>query len=300
LSFSCTLTEPIVQRSALKSKKQKTLGRSVHSSGIGVFTGKDVSIRLCPAPLDAGIVFQRIDLPNHPEFPAKLEFVQGTPRCTLIGDAAGASVQTVEHLLASLNACGIDNVFIEISGPEVPIFDGSSLSFIAMIEEAGVVEQEGVREVVRISKPVYWSQGDIHLVALPSDEYRISYTLHYPNSSAIGTQFFSTLVDQNLFIDEIAPCRTFSVYEEIAPMIEKGLVKGSLENAVIIKENVVLNPGGLRFSNEMVRHKVLDLIGDLSLIPVLFTAHIIAIRSGHASNNAFAKELFNQIKMECS
>ncbi|MBY0529218.1 MAG: UDP-3-O-acyl-N-acetylglucosamine deacetylase [Rhabdochlamydiaceae bacterium] len=294
------MTEPNVHQSVLKSKKQKTLRQSVYHSGIGVFTGEEVSIRLSPAPLDAGIVFQRIDLPNHPQLPAKLEFVQGTPRCTLIGNASGVSVQTVEHILAAFNACGIDNVIIEISGSEVPIFDGSSLSFIAMIEEAGVAEQEGEREIVRLSKPVYWSQGDIHLVALPSDDYRISYTLHYPNSSAIGTQFFSTLVDQKLFIDEIAPCRTFSVYEEIAPMIEKGLVKGSLENAVIIKENAVLNPGGLRFSNEMVRHKVLDLIGDLSLIPVLFTAHIIAIRSGHASNNAFAKELFNQIKMECS
>jgi UDP-3-O-[3-hydroxymyristoyl] N-acetylglucosamine deacetylase len=274
--------------------------RSVEASGIGVFTGELATLRLCPSQADSGIVFQRIDLPHRPVFPAKLDCVQGTPRCTLIGDASGVAVQTVEHLLAALKAFEIDNVLVEVSGPEVPIFDGSSLEFVRMIQDAGVVEQESVRHIYALQTPVYWSQGGIHLVALPSPEYRISYTLQYPHCSMIGTQFYSTVVERNHFIHEIAPCRTFSVYEEIAPMIEKGLVKGSLENAVIIKENAVMNPGGLRFPDEMVRHKVLDLIGDLSLVPILFTAHIIAIRSGHTSNNVFAQALFNHIKMENS
>ncbi len=226
--------------------------------------------------------------------------MQGTPRCTLIG-TDGVCVQTVEHILAALRAFEIDNVRIEISGPEVPIFDGSSARFVEMIQTAGIVDLDGKKNIYSIEAPVFWSQGDIHLIALPSHEYRISYTLHYPYSSAIGSQFYSVKVDQEHFEKEIAPCRTFSVYEEIAPMIEKGLVKGgSLENAVIIKDNQVINPEGLRFPDEMVRHKVLDLIGDLSLVPVPFIAHIIAIRSGHASNNAFAKELFNHIKMENS
>ncbi len=281
-------------------KKQKTLARGVEASGIGVFTGKEVVIRLLPSQLDAGIVFQRVDLPHRPQFPAALDFVQGTPRCTLIGNASGDAIQTVEHLLAALRALEIDNVLVEVSGSEIPIFDGSSLQFVRMIQEAGIAEQEGIRHIYSLQTPVYWSQGSIHLVALPSSEYRVSYTLQYEHSPVIGTQFYSSVVERDRFIGEIAPCRTFSVYEEIAPMIEKGLVKGSLENAVIVKENAIMNPEGLRFSDEMVRHKVLDLIGDLSLVPVLFTAHIIAIRSGHTSNNAFAKALFNHLKMENS
>lgn len=300
MSFPCPASVLNESRSIPGLKTQKTLKDSVSAEGIGVFTGEKVSIRICPAEKDAGIIFQRVDLSNKPILPAKLEFVQGTPRCTVIGDN-GVCVQTVEHILAAFKAYGIDNALIQISGSEVPIFDGSSLRFVELIEEAGVVELESKKNVYFVDAPIFWSQGDIHIIALPSHEYRISYTLHYPHSQFIGSQFYSVVVDQEHFKNEIAPCRTFSIYEEIAPMIEKGLVKGgSLENAVIIKENAVANPEGLRFSDEMVRHKVLDLIGDLSLVPVPFLAHIIAIRSGHASNNAFAKELFNHIKMENS
>ncbi len=300
MSFPCPASVLNESRSTPELKTQKSLKESVSAHGIGLFTGEKVSIRICPAEKDSGIVFQRVDLPNKPTLPAKLEFIQGTPRCTVIGDK-GSSVQTIEHILAAFKAYGIDNALIEISGSEVPIFDGSSLRFVEMIEEAGVVELESKKNVYFVAAPIFWSQGDIHIIALPSHEYRITYTLHYPHSQFIGSQFYSVVVDQEHFKKEIAPCRTFSIYEEIAPMIEKGLVKGgSLENAVIIKQNAVANPEGLRFSDEMVRHKVLDLIGDLSLVPVPFLAHIIAIRSGHASNNAFAKELFNHIKMENS
>ncbi|MBI3236245.1 MAG: UDP-3-O-[3-hydroxymyristoyl] N-acetylglucosamine deacetylase [Chlamydiales bacterium] len=282
----------------MKSIKQRTLKRSVSAEGVGVFTGDLVTISINPLEEGSGILFQRTDLPGKPLLPAKLECVQGTPRCTVLGQG-GVYVQTVEHILAAFKAFGVDNALIEISGAEVPIFDGSSLPFVEMLRSAGIVEQEKKRTVYAISTPVSWSQGDIHLVALPSEEYRISYTLHYPHCPAIGSQFYSVAVDQGRFEKEIAPCRTFSIYEEIAPMIEKGLVKGGkLENAVIIKENRVINPEGLRFADEMVRHKILDLIGDLSLVPVLFSAHIIAVRSGHSSNNAFAKELFNHIRTE--
>jgi UDP-3-O-[3-hydroxymyristoyl] N-acetylglucosamine deacetylase len=231
---------------------------------------------------------------------ARLEYVQATPRCTVLGNGT-ISIQTVEHLLSALRAFEIDNVLIEISGPEVPIFDGSALPFVEMIEKAGIRELEKEKKTVKVQTPLFWSQGDIHLIAVPSDHFRISYTLHYPHSSAIGTQYYSFALSQECFKNEIAPSRTFSVYEEIAPMIEKGLVKGgSLTNAVIIKDNAIVNSEGLRFSDEMVRHKVLDLIGDLSLVPVWFYAHIIAVRSGHSSNNAFAKELYDEIKRECS
>ncbi len=284
---------------SLLPRNQRTLQHAVSALGIGLFSGKEVSIRLCPAEANTGIIFQRVDLSHRPLLPARSQFVQGTPRCTIIGDGKDF-VQTVEHLLAALCAYQIDNVLIEISGSEVPIFDGSSQHFVAMIEEAGIRELEVEKKVYAFKSPVFWSQGETHLIALPSEKYRISYTLHYPHSTTIGTQFYTFALDQEDFKNEIAPCRTFSIYEEIAPMIEKGLVKGgSLDNAVIIKKDAVVNPDGLRYPDEMVRHKVLDLIGDLSLVPS-FVAHVIAVRSGHTSNNAFAKELFNHIKMENS
>jgi UDP-3-O-[3-hydroxymyristoyl] N-acetylglucosamine deacetylase len=282
-----------------QKKKQRTLQRTVTAAGIGLFSGEKVSIRLCPTAGNSGIVFRRTDLPHQPILLARSEFVQGTPRCTIIGDGKDF-VQTVEHLLAALRAYDIDNILIEISGCEVPIFDGSSKHFVDMIEEGGICQLADEKEVIRLKTPIFWSQGETHLIALPSEEYRISYTSHYPHSKTIGTQFYTFSLDQERFKNEIASCRTFSIYEEIAPMIEKGLFKGgSLDNAVIIKGDEVINPGGLRYPDEVVRHKVLDLIGDLSLVPP-FLAHVIAVRSGHASNNAFAKQLFNHIKMENS
>lgn len=256
-------------------------------------------MRLCPSE-GGGIVFKRVDLPHQPELSARLEYVKATPKCTILGNA-DASVQTVEHLLAALSAYRIDHVVIEISGPEVPIFDGSALTFVEWIERAGICELANEKKHVTLQVPVYWSSGDIHLIALPSDTLRISYTLHYPHSAVIGTQYSSFALSPEVFKKEIAPSRTFSIYEEIAPMIEKGLVKGgTLQSAVIVKEGRVFNPEGLRYSDEMVRHKILDLIGDLSLIPVAFSADIIAVKSGHSSNNAFANKLYDAINREYS
>jgi UDP-3-O-[3-hydroxymyristoyl] N-acetylglucosamine deacetylase len=264
---------------------------------VGLFTGVEVSMTLHPAPVGHGILFQRSDLQRAPLLPATSEYVQGTPRCTVIGKGS-ASVQTVEHLLSALRAYSLDNVLIEITGGEVPIFDGSSQAFVEMIESSGISSQDEPQPVLRLKEPLFWSQNGVHLVALPSDEYRVSYTLHYPHCPVIGTQFYTTEVTPSAFKNEIAFCRTFSIYEEIASMIEKGLVKGgSLDRAVLIKEGRVANPGGLRCANEMVRHKVLDLIGDLALLPP-FLAHILAVCSGHTSNNAFAKHFLNTVKVE--
>jgi UDP-3-O-[3-hydroxymyristoyl] N-acetylglucosamine deacetylase len=191
---------------------------------------------------------------------------------------------------------GIDNAILELSGPEVPIMDGSSESFVEAIVKAGIGQLEEEKEVYTLDYPVSWSKGDIHLVAIPADEFRVSYTLHFPESAILKSQYLSLAINPQTFAQQIAPCRTFCLYEEIAPFIESGLIKGGgLDNAVIIKNDVVLNPDGVRFPDEMVRHKILDLIGDLSLIAHNFYAHIIAIRSGHASNIAFAKELLNHL-----
>lgn len=270
---------------------QNTLKREVSISGTGLFTGEKGSITLFPADPGTGIVFERVDLPGRPVIPARLEFVRDTFRSTRLANDA-ASLCMVEHLLAALSAYEIDNVRIEVEGPEIPAIDGSSKAFAEMLDEAGICMQEEPKEILIVEKPVSWSEGSIHLIALPSTEFRISYTLNYPQSKLIGSQYYSFQVSRDGFKAEIAPCRTFALYEEIAPFIERGFIKGGrLENAVIVKGDNVLNPEGLRFPNEMVRHKILDLIGDLKLIGKTLRAHIISICSGHTSNIALAQVL---------
>jgi len=270
---------------------QNTLREEFSISGTGMFTGEKVSIRICPAPIDSGIVFRRIDLPGAPIIPAHLDFVQPSPRCTRLA-LGEVSVTMVEHLLSALYAYGIDNACIEVEGPEIPATDGSSLPFVAHIEQSGVRTQEKKRQYITVKQPFFWSEGDVHLVALPSSEFRLSYTMHYPRSSFLKSQYYSFSLKPERYREEIAACRTFSLYEEIMPFVEKGLIKGGgLNNALVIRGDQILNPEGARFPDEMVRHKVLDLIGDLSLVGASLRVHVIAICSGHSSNIAFAKIL---------
>ncbi len=279
-------------------RKQRTLRRDVSFYGIGIHTGNEVGITFRPAPEGTGIVFRRIDLPGEPVIPATVEYVQDTSRSTTIG-IKEVRIHTVEHVLSAIKAYQIDNLCIDISGIEPPVGNGSADVFVEMIEKGQVEEQAQSIPVARIRQPVYWSDGDIHIVALPHEGYKISYTLHYPGSVVLSGQFHSIDVNDQTFKNEISRCRTFSLYKEISYLIDKGLIKGgSLNNAVVIQDDVVFSKGGLFFPNEMARHKILDLIGDLSLIGFDFHAHIIAIRSGHASNFAFAKLLLNHITME--
>ncbi len=278
--------------------RQRTLRRSISYSGDGLFTGKPIELVIHPAPAGHGIVFERLDCPGSSPIRARLESVKSTPRCTILGNDQ-AQVQTVEHLLSALRASYIDNALITITGPEVPIADGSALPFVEMIKNGGIEELREFRKPKMLTAPVFFSQDDIHLIALPAQEFRISYTLHYPHSPLIGTQFYSFALDEESYEKEIAPSRTFCLYEDIAPMVEKGLLKGGgLESGVVVAEDRILNPEGLRFPDEMARHKILDLIGDLSLLEFPILAHILAIRSGHATNIAFAKVLFNQLNRE--
>jgi UDP-3-O-[3-hydroxymyristoyl] N-acetylglucosamine deacetylase len=268
---------------------QKTLRRPISISGKGLFTGEQSSITILPAPVDTGIVFQRIDLPGTPEIPALLEYVEDSSRCTRIGN-----ILMVEHLLSALHAYGVDNARILTNGPEIPSCDGSAKLFVECLENTGLEIQDKNAAYLTIEHPVYYSKDNIHLVALPCDDLKISYTLHYPQSTLIQSQYYSFSVSAERYKQEIAPCRTFSLYEEIVPFIQSGLIKGGgLENALVIQGDKVLNPEGARFPNEMVRHKVLDLIGDLSLIGKKLRAHVIAICSGHASNVAFAKKIIS-------
>ena len=273
------------------ASRQKTIKNEVKVKGIGLFSGESTEIRLCPLPVDSGIIFKRIDLDNELVFPALLENVVKSQRCTAIGNEKG-SILTVEHLLSAIHAFGIDNILVEVNGPEIPVGDGSSNLFVSLFEKANVVELDKKKDFYKLEKPVYFSNDEIHLVAIPDDSFRISYTLHYPHSDFIKSQYMTIEVNKENYTNSIAPCRTFSIYEEIEPLIEKKMIKGGgLDNALIIKNNKILNPEGSRFFDEMVRHKILDLIGDLSLIGRPLKAHVIAIKSGHMSNISFAKKI---------
>lgn len=271
--------------------KQKTLKKEVVFHGKGLFLGHDVVVRLVPASPNTGIVFRRTDLANSPTIAAKTEQVKDATRCTKIVEGEN-SVQTIEHFMAAVQASEIDNLIVDVSGPEMPIFDGSSQAFMQMIDEAGTAEQEASKDLYVLDQPISWTQGDMHLIALPSDEYRISYTLHYPQSPYLRSQYYSFVVNPETFRKDIAPCRTFTLYQEIAPLIEKGLLKNAnLDCGVVIDGEKVLNPEGVRFPDEMVRHKILDIIGDFALLGCSFNAHLIAIKTGHAANHSVAKEL---------
>lgn len=278
-----------------KYRQQQTLRKPVTFSGIGIHTGKEVHITFQPAKENTGVTFCRVDLPHKPMIPAHVHHVCDTNRSTTIG-VNDVCIHTIEHVLAAVRAYQIDNLIIEIHGIEPPVANGSSDVFVEMIEKAGVIEQKEQKPVVKIKEPVFWAQGDIYMAAFPYDGYRISYTLNYPNSTLLHSQFHSLDVSSHRFKSEIAPCRTFALYKEITYLLDRGLIKGaSLDNAVIIHDEVAFSKGGLFFPDEMARHKILDMIGDLSLVGVEFDAHIIALRAGHASNCAFAKQLLNSI-----
>lgn len=279
-------------------RNQRTLKKPVNFSGIGLHTGAQVTLSFLPAKEGSGVSFKRVDLPGQPIIPATIEYVCANTRNTTLG-IADVRIHTVEHVLAAIRAFTIDNLIIEINGIEPPVGNGSSDIFVQMIEEGEIVDQEAPAPIIKLLQPVYWSEGEIHLVAIPSDTYRISYTLNYPETRLLKSQYYSLELTSDSFKREISQCRTFSLYEEVSILMDRGLIKGaSLDNAVVIKDDTILSKGGLFFPDEMVRHKILDVIGDLSLVGFDIQAHIIAIRSGHASNVAFARKLFNSITME--
>ena len=282
-------------------QRQKTIGSDVSFSGVGLFTGEKSRITLRPAPAGTGIIFRRMDLAGTPTIPARLEFVSETVRCTKLRKD-NVTLTMVEHLLSALRGLDVDNVMVEIHGPEVPCDDGSARLFCQKIDSVGIVELGEERSVVALSRPVYFSQGETHIVALPSPELKISYILHHPGSPLLYSQYKTLTVCPDSYRREISSSRTFTLYEEIAPFLEKGLIRGGgLENGVVIRGDLVMNPEGLRMPDEPVRHKILDLIGDLSLLGTHVLAHIVAIRSGHTSHVAFAKllEAFVQPEVQC-
>ena len=273
--------------------RQHTLRNAIHCRGIGLHSGRDTTLRLTPGPDESGIVFRRTDLGI--DLPARYDFVTDTRLCTLLGvttpDGRQASVGTVEHVMAALAGAGIDNAVIELDGPEVPILDGSAAPFSFLIACAGRVEQTAPRLTIEVLRTVRVSQGDGPDAAWaelrPTHGRGLSLSMEIAFASrAIGRQSAAMRLSETNFTREVADCRTFTEAAEIERARAAGLARGgSLDNAVVVDADAVLNPGGLRRTDEFVRHKLLDAVGDLALAGRPLRAEFVGHRSGHALNN---------------
>lgn len=271
-------------------RSQRTLKNETRFEGIGLHTGKHATVTLRPAGRDTGITFIRTD--KNTVIKAHVGSVIDTAFATTIG-CNGVKIRTVEHIMAALAGLGIDNVYIEVNGPEIPILDGSSTELISIILNAGIAKQGKKRPYLRIKRPFLFSDGHSEVAALPYKGRRITYSILF-NHYGFGEQRMSLDINEETFIREIAPARTFGFLKDIEYLRMNGLAKGgSLDNAIILGENGVLNASGLRYKDEFVRHKVLDAIGDLSLLGFPIYGHILANKSGHSSNIKFLKKLLS-------
>lgn len=302
---------------------QKTICGKVLLEGIGLHTGISSTLNIKPAKENSGIIFKRIDLKNNPTISADVNYVISTNRGTML-ERNGIRVHTVEHVLAALSGLGIDNAAIELSGPEPPIMDGSALPFVQAIKRVGIIAQGVIQDVCKVTEPIHFndSKNGIEINILPAEQFKITFFMDYglPN---FGLQYVSIENVESEFVREIAPARTFGLLSEVIQLKQNGLIKGGgLENAVIIvdkkvdkkernilsklfglnteiviKNNGILNSEALRFKNEPVRHKVLDLVGDMALLGKPIAGHIIATKSGHSVNIELIKKIRQKIKI---
>jgi UDP-3-O-[3-hydroxymyristoyl] N-acetylglucosamine deacetylase / 3-hydroxyacyl-[acyl-carrier-protein] dehydratase len=270
--------------------KQRTILREVSLSGSALHTGEPVTLALKPAPAGTGIVFRRVDLAGQPEVKPRVDQIVDLVRATSI-QSGHAKIATVEHVLSALNGCGIDNVIVEMNASEPPIMDGSAKPFVNLILEAEPVEQEVEREYFILDQPVSVTRNNSSLIALPADSLKISCTS--ADDRGIHTQHLSLTIDPDTYITQIAAARTFTIYEDIEELIKLGKIKGgSLDCAIVIRGDKIISKEPLRFKDEFVRHKILDIIGDLVLLGLPLKAHIIATRPGHAINAELTKALY--------
>jgi UDP-3-O-[3-hydroxymyristoyl] N-acetylglucosamine deacetylase/3-hydroxyacyl-[acyl-carrier-protein] dehydratase len=269
--------------------KQRTLAREVSIKGSSLHTGDAVTLTLKPAPADSGFVFRRIDLSGSPELRPRIDQVTDLVRATTI-QVGHAKIHTVEHVLSALSGCGIDNVVIEMDASEPPILDGSAKPFVDLIMQGEPVEQDKEREYFTLDAAVSVTRGQSSIIALPADELRITCTS--ADDRGIHTQHLSLTIDPDAYMTQVAAARTFTIYEDIEELLKLGKIKGgSLDCAVVIKGDKIISKEGLRFKDEFVRHKILDIVGDITLLGLPLKAHIIAVRPGHAINAELTKVL---------
>jgi UDP-3-O-[3-hydroxymyristoyl] N-acetylglucosamine deacetylase len=273
---------------------QHTLAGPAICAGVGVHSGERVRVSIRPAPVGSGIVFVRTDLDRDNRVPVSAEAVTQTRLCTVIANDAGVTVATIEHLMAALAALEVDNAVIEVDGPEVPIMDGSALPFVQLLDRAGRRRQEAERRFIEILKPIEVIDGDKTVRLLPCDRFEMAFEIAFP-TKAIGRQRVDLHVTEDSFRSELADCRTFGFLAEVQALREAGLARGgSLENAVVIDGDRILNPEGLRRPDEFVRHKTLDAVGDLYVLGAPLLGRFEGIYAGHALNNLLCRALLAQ------
>ena len=274
---------------------QRTLKNAIKMTGVGLHTGARVDLHLRPAAPDSGIVFHRIDLPQRVSIPARAESV-GDTRLSSTLKKDGASISTVEHLMSALAGLGIDNLHVDVAGPEIPIMDGSAGPFVFLLQSAGVVEQAALKRYLRIKLPVEVRDGDKWARFESFDGYRLDFTIDFPHP-VFGSENRQVVVDfaGTSYVKEVARARTFGFMQDVEAMRSAGLaLGGSLQNAIVLDETRVLNSEGLRYDNEFVKHKVLDAIGDLYLLGHPLIGKYTAYKSGHGLNNALSRALLSR------
>jgi len=273
--------------------RQRTLASPVSCSGVGVHSGKTANLKINPAPVNHGIKFVRTDLLDSPGISAHFNMVVDTSLATVIG-YGGFIVSTIEHLMAAFSGLSIDNALVEIDAYEMPIMDGSAGPFTDLILTAGIESQDMPRSYFRVREPIELDGQGKFVGIYPAENYRITGTIEFDHP-LIGKQSCSFDISEDLFADQISKARTFGFLEEYELLKRFGLARGgSLDNVIVIAEDRVMNPEGLRFPDEFVRHKILDCIGDFSLIGMPIIGHVVVKKSGHAFNHAFLKKFFDE------
>ena len=271
---------------------QQSLKSKISCCGTGLHSGVNVTMTLLPAPPHTGIIFRRTDANgNGLEIAAHIENVVDDRMCTTLGDGKGATIATVEHLMAALSGCGIDNLYVEVDGGELPIMDGSAAPFVFLIECAGVVEQDAPRRAIEILKPIRVEDEDRQAELSPGVGFSVGFEIEF-GSDAIGQQDMDVELVNGTFKGELSRARTFGFIEEVDQLRAMGLaLGGSLDNAVVVSGDAVLNEDGLRYKDEFVRHKILDCVGDLYLAGAPIIGHFKGNRSGHALNHSILRSL---------
>ncbi|MGB0671104.1 MAG: UDP-3-O-acyl-N-acetylglucosamine deacetylase [Rhodospirillales bacterium] len=284
---------PVTESAEPAPVYQRTLKQAINCTGIGLHSGNKVSMKLRPAEAGSGIRFRRTDIKGGGAvLAARYDAVVDTRMCTVIGNADGVTLATIEHLMAALAGAGIDNLDIEINGAEVPVMDGSSAPFVFLVECAGVVEQKAARKAVKVLKPVIFQEGNCRAALMPGFGQTLSMDIDF-DSQAIGRQRFDMALTDGAFKKEICRARTFGFLHEVEQLRAAGLARGgSLDNAVVISGDKVMNEDGLRYGDEFVRHKMLDAIGDLYLAGGPILGEFQGYRSGHRVHNLLLRELF--------
>ena len=275
--------------------KQRTLKTVIRASGVGLHGGVKVNMTLRPAAPDTGIVFRRVDLPEPKDIPAKAVLIGDTRMCSCL-EVDGVKIGTIEHLMSALCGLGIDNAWIDLDAPEVPILDGSAAPFIFLIQSAGIEEQNAAKKFIRVTQPIEVRDGDKWARFEPYDGYKLAFSIVF-NHPAIDKSAQNAVIDfaEQSYIREISRARTFGFMQEVEYLRENGLaLGGGLENAIVLDEFRVLNQDGLRYGDEFVKHKILDAVGDLYLLGHPLLASYASHKGGHALNNLLARELLNQ------